>query len=79
MERHPMSTVDPAAQKQTVGRKTELWMLNSSDIAAIDRALRHIGLYGEVQLVVENRRLRYIRTVKSEPLGNPLDTKSMDA
>ena len=74
-----MSAVDPAVKNHTGVSQTDLQMLKSHDIAAIDRDLRHIGLYGEVHLVVENRRLRYIRTVKSESLGNQSDTKVTDA
>ena len=48
-----------------------LKILQPGDLAAIDQALARIGMYGEVHLVVEKGRLRYIRTVRSEAVvGN---------
>ena len=41
-------------------------VLRPADISKIARALEKVGLYGEVHLVVEKGRLRYIRTVCSE-------------
>ncbi len=67
----------PANEKATSeshgADKPLLKILQPLDVAAIDEALGQIGLYGEVHLVVENGRLRYIRTVRSEPVaGTPL-------
>ena len=41
-------------------------VLQPADFSKIARALEQVGLYGEVHLVVEKGRLRYIRTVHSE-------------
>ena len=45
-----------------------LAVLQACDIAAIDQALKEIGPFGEVHLVVEKGHLRFIRTVRSEPI-----------
>lgn len=37
-------------------------------IVVIERALNNVGPFGEVQLVIEKGNLRYIRTIKSEPV-----------
>lgn len=54
----------------------DLKMLQAGDIAAIDRALEEIGPFGEVHLIVEDNRLRFIRTVRSEPVVGSLKPKS---
>ena len=48
---------------------TEPKLADAGLVAAIDEALGQIGLYGEVHLVVENGRLRFIRTVRSEAVA----------
>lgn len=53
-----------------------LKILKPFDLAAIDQALGQIGLYGEVHLVVENGRLRFIRTVRSEAVMGAPSIKS---
>jgi hypothetical protein len=40
--------------------------LRSQDIAAIEQALKKVGAFGEVHLVIERGRLRFVRTLKSE-------------
>ena len=44
--------------------------LKPNVIAAIERALNDVGSFGEVQLVIEKGHLRYIRTIKSEPVDH---------
>ncbi len=44
-------------------------MLNPPVIAQIDRALRRVGEFGEVRLVVAKGRLRFVETMQSEPAG----------
>ncbi len=46
----------------------ELKFLRPAIIAMIEEALNQVGTFGEVHLVVEKGRLRYIRTIKSESL-----------
>ncbi len=55
------------AQEEEAGKRV-LRILRPRDVAAIDHALDEIGAFGEVHLVMEKGRLRYIRTVKSEAL-----------
>ena len=50
--------------------------LQLCDIEAIDQALKKIGLFGEVHLVVENGRVRYVRTVCSEPIHRIRDAQA---
>ena len=50
--------------------EAELKVPQTGDITAIDQALLRVGLYGEVHLVIENGRLRLIRTVHSEAVAN---------
>ncbi|MBI4787120.1 MAG: hypothetical protein HY782_08760 [Chloroflexi bacterium] len=57
------------------GNCTVLKVLQPRDIAAIDEALGQIGNYGEVHLVIENGRLRFIRTVRSEAIVGTVDSK----
>ena len=49
-----------------------LRVLEMRDVLAIDQALDKIGPYGEVHLVVEKGRLRFIRTVRSEAVTRPV-------
>jgi hypothetical protein len=46
-------------------RAPELNILNTRQIEMIQEALRSIGDYGEVRLVVEKGRLRFLITQKS--------------
>lgn len=59
----------PENEKVTGANPPLLKILKPFDVAAIDEALGQIGLYGEVHLVVENGRLRFIRTVRSEAVA----------
>ncbi len=43
--------------------------LNLADWLCIDRALQRLGDCGEVHLVVERGRLRYVETLMTKPLG----------
>jgi hypothetical protein len=47
----------------------QLSLLTPPVIAQIDRALRRVGEYGEVRLVVAKGRLRFVETMQSEPAG----------
>lgn len=47
---------------------SELKFLRPAIVAMIEEALNQVGTFGEVHLVVEKGRLRYIRTIKSESL-----------
>ncbi|MCL5951019.1 MAG: hypothetical protein M1132_04725 [Chloroflexi bacterium] len=51
---------------------SSLKVLELRDVVAIDQALDKIGPYGEVHLVVEKGRLRFIRTVRSEAVTRPV-------
>ena len=48
---------------------SNLRCLSLLDISVIDEALHSVGVFGEVHLVVENGRLKFVRTVKSEKLN----------
>ena len=48
---------------------TQFGFLRLQDVLAIEDALQQIGAFGEIHLIVEQGRLGYIRTLKSEPLG----------
>lgn len=48
-------------------------VLRARQIAAIEAALRKIGPYGEVHLIVERGRIRFVRTIKSEPIDSAVD------
>jgi hypothetical protein len=37
-------------------------------LAAIEEAFRKVGPFGEVHLIIEHGRVRFIRTIKSEAL-----------
>lgn len=62
---HPNETFDPPNVQIAI---SELKFLRPHIIAVIEEALNQVGPFGEVQLVVEKGRLRYIRTIKSESL-----------
>ena len=66
----------PENEKANSANPSLLKILKPFDVAAIDEALGQIGLYGEVHLVVENGRLRFIRTVRSEAVGGAPSIKS---
>jgi hypothetical protein len=46
-------------------------LLRPSDIEFIEKALRQVAPFGEVHLVVERGRIRFVRTIKSEPIDQP--------
>lgn len=54
--------------KEDDSNRQALRILRPRDVVAIDHALDEVGSFGEVHLVIEKGRLRYIRTVKSEAL-----------
>jgi hypothetical protein len=65
-----MQTFEPGAEDRPEDmpqddRYTDPHFLHSRQIAMIDEALRTLGAFGEVRLVVEEGRLRYIVTQKS--------------
>jgi len=59
-----MENSNPAIQKTSVNSR-QIKMLQSPQIELIENALQQIGDYGEVRLVVEKGRLRYIEVAKS--------------
>ncbi len=46
-------------------------VLRQRDIEFIENALRRVGAFGEVHLVVERGRIRFVRTIKSESVDEP--------
>lgn len=42
--------------------------LRARQIAVIEDALKKVGPYGEVHLIVERGRIRFVRTIRSEPM-----------
>ena len=54
---------EPVAQSTTMGR---LKFLNPETAGLIDRALQEVGDFGEVRLLVEKGRLRFIQKTRSE-------------
>ena len=46
----------------------KLERLDAVEIKKIEEALKKVGAFGEVHLVVEKGRLRFVRTLKSEPI-----------
>lgn len=56
-----------------------LRMLRPHEVAAIDQALGEVSPYGEVHLVVESGRLRYIRTVRSEAVVGAVEARQKAA
>lgn len=46
-------------------------ILRQRDIEFIENALRRVGAFGEVHLVVERGRIRFVRTIKSEAVDEP--------
>ena len=58
---------EPVAQYESVGR---LKFLNPETTNLIDRALQEVGDFGEVRLLVEKGRLRFIQKTRSEKVAN---------
>ena len=54
---------EPVSQSESLGR---LKFLNSETANLIDRALQEVGDFGEVRLLVEKGRLRFIQKTRSE-------------
>jgi len=67
-----MENSNPAIQKTSVNSR-QIKMLQSPQIELIENALQQIGDYGEVRLVVEKGRLRYIEVAKSMDVLKLLD------
>ena len=59
-----MENSNPVIQKVAVNSRPTK-MLQTFQIELIENALQQIGDYGEVRLVVEKGRLRYIEVAKS--------------
>ncbi len=66
-----MSANAQVVDKSCAKAPDQLVFLQPSEIALIDQALARIGAYGEVHLLVERGRLRFIRTVQSEAVERP--------
>jgi len=47
--------------------------LTVEHITAIDEALRALGAFGEVRLIKNNGKLKFIQTVESKSFGSPGD------
>lgn len=45
-------------------------LLTAHSIAVIEAALRKVGAFGEVHLIVERGHLRFVRTLKSEAIDS---------
>jgi hypothetical protein len=58
-----MTTFSPDPETET--SPTHNTLLHAKQIAMIEEALRSVGEYGEVRLVVEKGRLRFLITQKS--------------
>lgn len=50
----------------------ELEALDAAQVMAIDRAVRQVGEFGEIHLIVKRGQLRFIGTLKTEALGPDL-------
>lgn len=46
----------------------ELEALDAAQVMAIDRAVRQVGEFGEIHLIVKRGQLRFIGTLKTEAL-----------
>jgi hypothetical protein len=57
-------------------KSLESGKLRASEVAAIEQALAKVGPFGEVHLVVENSRLRLIRTVRSDAFNDSTEPRS---
>jgi uncharacterized RmlC-like cupin family protein len=63
-------SVDVCAEAQTLpSRKSALQFLSCDHIQAIDAALAALGPFGEVRLIKNAGKLRFIQTVRSESLS----------
>ena len=58
---------EPVAQSASPGR---LKFLDPEIASLIDRALQEVGDFGEVRLLVEKGRLRFIQKTRSEKVAN---------
>lgn len=67
-----MENSNSAIQKAAVNSR-RIKMLQAPQIELIENALQQIGDYGEVRLVVEKGRLRYIEVAKSMDVLKLLD------
>jgi hypothetical protein len=56
-------SAEPVSQSESLGR---LKFLNPETANLIDRALQEVGDFGEVRLLVEKGRLRFIQKTRSE-------------
>ena len=56
-------SAEPVSQSESPGR---LKFLNPETANLIDRALQEVGDFGEVRLLVEKGRLRFIQKTRSE-------------
>ncbi len=61
--------VDSSGGKREITLSLEA--LNASQVLAIDRALKEIGEFGEVRLIVTKGHLRFIGKFKTEALEAP--------
>ena len=66
---HPIQG-ESSVQSATAGPLHELTV---EHITAIDEALRALGSFGEVRLIKNNGKLKFIQTVESKSFGSPDD------
>lgn len=59
------------SEKREPKKHARLNVLKPGDIRNIERALKKIGAFGQVELILEGGRLRFVRTIKSEAVIPP--------
>ena len=60
-----MMTESPEAQRSI---QPQIKLLRPRDIAFIEDAMRKVGPFGEIHLVIERGRIRFVRMIKSEAI-----------
>lgn len=61
-----MSASSQPVEPKAVYPRPDLKYLRPQDVAMIEEALAKVAPFGEVHLVIERGRLRFVRTIKSE-------------
>jgi len=49
--------------------------LRQRELAIIESEIKKVGAFGEVHLVIERGRIRFIRTITSQAVENTVDLK----
>jgi|GEM_PF-2276788 hypothetical protein len=63
-----MNGTDSGATRHKKAVSVGLDVLDASQVLAIDRAVRQVGEYGEIHLIVRRGQVRFIGTLKTEAL-----------